>query len=45
MFDTAVYAGIGELLSALTAAGIELAVATSKPEHFAVPIVEHLGSG
>jgi phosphoglycolate phosphatase len=43
MFDTVAYDGIDELLSGLTAAGVELAVATSKPEHFAVPIVAHLG--
>lgn len=43
MFDTTVYAGVPELLAGLHAAGVQLAVATSKPEHYAVPIVEHLG--
>lgn len=43
MFDTVVYDGIVEVLSAARAAGIRMAVATSKPEHSAVPIVEHLG--
>jgi phosphoglycolate phosphatase len=43
MFDTAAYDGIVDLLAALRARGVRLAVATSKPEHYAVPIVEHLG--
>jgi phosphoglycolate phosphatase len=43
MFDTTVYAGLPGVLTALRAAGVRLAVATSKPEPFAVPIVEHLG--
>lgn len=43
MFDTSVYAGVREVLAALRAAGARLAVATSKPEPYAVPIVEHLG--
>jgi len=43
MFDTTVYAGVPELLAALRRAGHRLAVATSKPEHFAVPIIERLG--
>lgn len=43
MYDTAVYPGVAQLLVAMRAAGIRLAVATSKPERFAVPIVEHLG--
>jgi len=43
MFDTRPYDGIRELLAALRARGTTLAVATSKPEHYAVPIVEHLG--
>lgn len=37
------YAGIGELLSALKTAGKKLLVATSKPEVFAVRILEHFG--
>jgi phosphoglycolate phosphatase len=43
MFDATVYAGIPELLSALSDSGARMAVATSKPERFAVPIVERLG--
>jgi phosphoglycolate phosphatase len=43
MYDTAVYDGVPEVLAAASAAGIRLAVATSKPEYFAVPIVERLG--
>ena len=43
MYDTAAYPGVPELLAALVADGRRLAVATSKPEHYAVPIVEHLG--
>jgi phosphoglycolate phosphatase len=43
MFDTRPYAGIREVLSALHGRGVRLAVATSKPEYYAVPIVEHLG--
>jgi phosphoglycolate phosphatase len=43
MFDTTAYDGIPEVLRQLRAAGIRLAVATSKPEKYAVPIVEHLG--
>jgi phosphoglycolate phosphatase len=43
MFDTSVYAGMLDVLRQLQADGVRMAVATSKPEHFAVPIVEHLG--
>jgi len=43
MFDTVAYPGIAELLDWLAATGATLAVATSKPEHFAVPIIDHLG--
>jgi phosphoglycolate phosphatase len=43
MFDTTAYDGVPEVLAALHAAGVRLAVATSKPEHYAKPIVEHLG--
>ena len=42
MFDTTVYTGVPELLTALRDGGHALAVATSKPEHFAVPILERL---
>jgi phosphoglycolate phosphatase len=43
MYDTVAYPGIRELIGDLRAGGVRLAVATSKPEHYAVPIVEHLG--
>lgn len=43
MFDTSVYDGIREVLAMLFVSGVRLAVATSKPEHYAAPIVEHLG--
>jgi phosphoglycolate phosphatase len=43
MYDTRAYPGVPELLAALAANGRRLAVATSKPEHYARPIVEHLG--
>ncbi|HLY33886.1 MAG TPA: HAD hydrolase-like protein [Jatrophihabitantaceae bacterium] len=43
MFDTRVFDGVAELLAALRTRGTTLAVATSKPEHYAVPIVEYLG--
>ncbi len=41
MFDADVYPGVPELLAALRADGATLAVATSKPEPFAVRILEH----
>lgn len=43
MFDTVAYDGVAEVLAWLRERGVRLAVATSKPEHYAVPIVEHLG--
>ncbi|MGH8862429.1 MAG: HAD hydrolase-like protein [Jatrophihabitantaceae bacterium] len=43
MFDASAYAGIADLLAALRHDGRRLAVATSKPEYYAIPIVEHLG--
>ncbi|HKC28627.1 MAG TPA: HAD hydrolase-like protein [Jatrophihabitans sp.] len=43
MFDMGVYDGMIDVLTALRGSGAQLAVATSKPEHFAVPIVERLG--
>lgn len=43
MFDTAVYAGVAEVVQALSARGVRLAVATSKPEVHAATILEHLG--
>jgi phosphoglycolate phosphatase len=43
MYDTSVFAGVRQVLVGLRATGVRLAVATSKPEHYAVPIVEYLG--
>jgi phosphoglycolate phosphatase len=43
MYEATVFPGVVELLDALRADGRRLAVATSKPELYAVPIVEHLG--
>jgi len=43
MYDTTTFPGVAALLAALHADGRRLAVATSKPEHYARPIVEHLG--
>ena len=43
MYETTLYDGVVAVLDALRAAGIRLAVATSKPEAYAAPIVEHLG--
>ncbi len=43
MYDTAVFPGVAQLVAALAADGRRLAVATSKPEFYATPIVEHLG--
>ncbi|GIG38411.1 HAD hydrolase-like protein [Cellulomonas phragmiteti] len=43
MWENSVYAGIPEQLVELRAAGVRLAVATSKPEVFAGPICERFG--
>ena len=43
LLDVTVYAGIPELLAALRDRGATLAVATSKPEAFAVRMLEHTG--
>jgi phosphoglycolate phosphatase len=43
MLDVTVYDGIRALLATLTDAGARLAVATSKPEPFAVRVLEHTG--
>jgi phosphoglycolate phosphatase len=43
MFGATAYDGVREVLTAAHAAGLRMAVATSKPEHYAAPIVEHLG--
>jgi phosphoglycolate phosphatase len=42
MYDSTIFPGVPELLAALHADGRRLAVATSKPEHYAVPILQHL---
>ena len=36
MFDTTVYEGVVDVLATLHATGVRMAVATSKPEHYAV---------
>ncbi len=43
IYENAVYDGIPEMLSRLKDAGAYLAVATSKPEDFAVQIISHFG--
>lgn len=43
IFENEVYAGIPETLQSLQNAGYKLCVATSKPESFAVQIIEHFG--
>jgi phosphoglycolate phosphatase len=43
MFQTARYDGVVEVLETLSDKGIQMAVATSKPELHATTIVEHLG--
>lgn len=43
MYDTVAYDGIADVLREAREAGATLAVATSKPEMYAVPIVERLG--
>lgn len=43
MLDTAVFPGVAEIVERAHRAGRRLAVATSKPEPHAVPIVRHLG--
>jgi phosphoglycolate phosphatase len=41
MFENSVYPGIADLLRSLRDAGRRLAVATSKPTPYALPIIEH----
>jgi len=41
LFENTVYQGIPELLTELKSKGIELLVATSKPEHYSKQILEH----
>lgn len=43
IFENEVYAGVPEMLAALKARGIMTVLATSKPEQFAVRILEHFG--
>jgi len=41
--ENSLYPGVPELLERLKTAGVRMAVATSKPEEFAVKILEHYG--
>ena len=41
LYENQVYEGIPELLSSLNKAGIKIILATSKPEKFAIQILEH----
>lgn len=43
MFDAPVYPGMPEAMAAMKAAGLRLILATSKPHHFARPILAHFG--
>lgn len=43
LFKSSVFDGVEELLKELKAAGLTLAVATSKPEPFAKRLIEHFG--
>ena len=43
MYQTSVYPGVRAVLEGLPATGVRMAVATSKPEAYAVPILEYLG--
>lgn len=43
IFENEVYEGIERLLTAIKEAGLKIALATSKPEEFAVRILEHFG--
>jgi len=43
MYDALVYDGVPDALAALRTAGHRLIVATSKPHHYALPIVQHFG--
>lgn len=45
IFENALIPGIDELLRQLATSGSRLAVATSKPEPFAIQIVDHFGIG
>ncbi len=43
IFENRVYDGVPELLNRLKEAGVTCVLATSKPEHYAVQILEHFG--
>jgi phosphoglycolate phosphatase len=43
MYDAIVYDGVPDALANLQAAGHRLIVATSKPHHYARPILQHFG--
>ena len=43
MYENEVYDGVEDMLKALSEAGAKLILATSKPERYAVRIMEHFG--
>ncbi len=43
LFENAVYPGIGDMLEELRSAGHTISLATAKPQHTAIRIVEHFG--
>lgn len=43
LYDCDVYPGVPAMLEELAAAGLQLAVATSKPQPFALRVLEHVG--
>ena len=43
IFENKIYPGVADMLKHLKAAGIRLAVASSKPEEFVIRILEHFG--
>ena len=43
IFENRVYDGVVPMLKALKAAGVRCVLATSKPDHYAVQILEHFG--
>jgi phosphoglycolate phosphatase len=43
LFENEVYAGVHEMLAELVDAGYVLALATAKPQHTAIRIIEHFG--
>ena len=43
LFENELYPGVSEMLTALVDAGYTLALATAKPQHTAIRIIEHFG--